>query len=254
MKKKNKDRLFSKFLFEEENQVIPTDVMPRDTTQPQNYSLDQKVDHYIIQYERESNPSAAMFPDDGMKPALQQKAGTQGVSAGFGGGQSAHATPAAMSIKQGIAETKFRKTSLKAFLWEADEAPTDSASDPSAGTPDLAGGLGGGIGGGDDSGDGESKEINVPKPQINLAVFANKIARLINNFESLVNPKIILLNRAYAYIRQSYDENTAKELLIILESNYDLSNTKLSDKEHNLVGQVPFAVGAGDGSSGGGGT
>jgi hypothetical protein len=44
MKKKNKDRLFSKFLFEEENQVIPTDVMPRDTTQPQNYSLDQKVE------------------------------------------------------------------------------------------------------------------------------------------------------------------------------------------------------------------
>lgn len=249
--KKKKNLSLSRLLFEqEENQTIPTNVTPGAALQPRNYSLDQKVDHFLIQYERESNPSATMFPDDaGMNAAMFSKGGTQGAGAGFSGGQSAVATPVAM--EKGLAESRRFGYSLKSFLWEQEDPAADltaGAADP-AGGADLgaAGDLGGDAGGG-----GETPEMSVPKPQINLSIFANKVSRLINNFDSLVNPKIVVLNRVYAYIRQNYDENTAKELLIILESTYNLSNVTLGDKEKLLVGQVPFAVGAGESSGGGG--
>lgn len=243
---KKKKLSLKSFLFEQENLVIPTDIPSKSTLQPQNYSLDQKVDHFLIQYERESNPTAAMFPDDsGLGTAITAKSGTQGASAGFGGGQSAVATPIAMA--KGLGES-VKRFSLKSFLFEQDEPVP-------GGTPDL-GALGGpdvGLGGDAGAGGESAPEINVPKPQINLSIFANKVARLISNFDSLVNPKIILLNRAYAYIRQNYDENTAKELLIILETNYEITNQTIPEKERDLIGQVPTVAGAGDVSGGGGG-
>lgn len=255
--KKNKLSLSSLLFEQDENETIPTDISAKVTQGPQNYSLDQKVDHFLIQYEREANPQEAMFADDvGLNSAMTTKSSTSGVGAGFGGGQSAVATPVAM--EKGLGENRRNKNSLKALLWEADDPAAGGAPDPTGGAaPDLGGGGGGldALGGGDIGGDdgGGQPQLDVPKPQINLSIFANKLARLINNFDSLVNPKMIVLNRAYTYIRQNYDENTAKELLVLLEMNYNLSNTTLGDKERMLVGQVPFAVGAGDGGSGGGG-
>ena len=255
---KHKKISLSNLLFEQgEDQTIPTDVPPQSTQQPQNYSLDQKVDHFLIQYERESNPSAARFPDDaGLGQALTTQSGTQSVGAGFSGGQSAVATPVAM--EKGVKENvnKKHKNFLKTILWEQDDMggdapPPDAGADMGGGAPDLGGDP---MAGAPDAGaDGSSPDAEVAKPQINLSAFTNKVARLISNFDSLVNPKVIVLNRAYAYIRQNYDENTAKEMMIILESTYNISNMTLGDKERNLVGQVPFAVGAGDGGGGGGG-
>ena len=257
---KNKKMSLSTLLFEQdENQTIPTDVTPLATQQPQNYSLDQKVDHFLIQYERESNPSSAMFPDDsGLDHAIVSKGGPQSGGASFSGGQSAVATPIAMKSKAGIAERK-KQNSLKSLLWEADDAAPGGADLGAAGGADLGGppDLGGGpdlggpdLGGGDDTQPPPVSDVSVAKPQINLSAFSNKLARLINNFESLVNPKVIVLNRAYAYIRQNYDENTAKEMMIILESTYNISNSSLEGKEENLVGEVPPAIGAGDGGGG----
>jgi hypothetical protein len=187
-----------------------------------------------------------MFPDDsGLSQAVATHSGTQGVGAGFGGGQAAAPTP--VSLKGGLAENKKNKLRIKDILWEQDEQSLDT--DPAALT-DPASGLGGDLGGTDPA--PTATDIQIPKPQINLSVFANKVARLIDNFESLVNPKVILLNRVYTYIRQYYDENTAKELLIILESNYNISNETLTNKKNDLTNQIPFAVVGVDGGGVGG--
>lgn len=72
-------------------------------------------------------------------------------------------------------------------------------------------------------------------PQINLQDFARAVARLVGNFNSLVDVKSILLNRANEYIKNNYDERTSKELTEILETDYDLmpSDTSSSSYEED---------------------
>lgn len=244
----------SNILFEQDIQTIPT-VNQGETVQPQNYSLDQKVDKYLVQYERESNPQAAQNPQDsGMDKALVSKSGTQGAGAGFEGGQSAVATP--ISMPKAIQERKKTKK-LYQRLWEQEDPLGGDAGGDTGGDPLGGGGgdLGGDLGGSNDAGGGDQTPPPppVPKPQINLSIFTNKVARLINNFETLVDPKTILVNRAYGLLRQEYDERTAKEFLIILENTYQITNKSKQQKEEDLVGEIPTAVGAGPDTSGGGG-
>ena len=258
---KNEKLKLSSVLFEqtspEQIQTIPTDVSQGETLQPQNYSLDQRVDKFIIQYERESNPQAAQFTNAGMDKALVSKGGAQGAGAGFAGGQSAVATPISMPKPVPVQENKKknsnRKKSLNSLLFEQED-PLAAGGDDAGGLDDLGGGDTGGdaLGGGDDSAAPPPATTNVPKPQINLSIFANKVARLVSNFETLIDPKVVVVNRVYSYIRQNYDENTAKELLIILENNYSITNKSTEQTEKDRVGDVPAAVGAGPDVSGGG--
>ena len=60
----------NKFLVEakkSEVEVIPV-VSPRESIQPQDMSLDQKVDRYFIQYEREAIKKSEMFNGLGQTP------------------------------------------------------------------------------------------------------------------------------------------------------------------------------------------
>lgn len=238
----------SKLLFEQESGTIPM-VNQGESTQPQNYSLDERVDKFLVQYERESNPQAAQFSQDsGMDKALVSKGGTQGAGAGFAGGQSAAAVP--ISMPKAIQEIHKKRT-FSMILEQEDPmalADGDMGSDP-------LGGAGGGDAGMDGMDSGNQPEVPqkppVPKPQINLSLFTSKVARLISNFETLVDPKTIMVNRIYAFLRQNYDEKTAKEFMITLESTYEISNKTPMQKRTDLVGEVPSAVGAGSGGSGG---
>jgi hypothetical protein len=80
-------------------------------------------------------------------------------------------------------------------------------------------------------------------PQINLQDFARNIARLINNFEQLLRPSDIILNRVVEYIKINYDEKTSKELIDILDKNYSLRTTEQSVADDNQW-PTSYAIGS----------
>lgn len=188
-----------------------------------NVSLDQAVDKYFVRYEREAIPSSAMY------------------------------------------ESAFAKGSLvdlfEAIMKEQDD-PT-ATDDPAAAGGDLD--LGGGDTGLDDpsgSGGGDTAGAPLTKtPRLDIASFAMSVARLVNNYESLIDPKSIIINRAQQYVQNNYDERTGKELIDILKNNYNLQamtteKSVYGDESSDNQFPSPQMVGSGGGgslTSGGGG-
>jgi hypothetical protein len=183
-------------------------------------SLDQIVDRYLIRYEKESIPTA-----NDMSVA------------------QAPTTPTFAENK------KSNLDKLTSFLFEqtppppppeeeeedppADDAAADPAADPAADL-DLGGDAGPAAPAGD-AGGGSDPVVNTPT--IDLNDFARSTARLINNFDALLNPQTVILNRAKAYIMSNYDERTAKEFMQILDVNYGLRpvSTEYPEQHENPV-------------------
>jgi hypothetical protein len=177
----------NKFLVEakkSEVEVIPV-VSPRESIQPQDMSLDQKVDRYFIQYEREAIKKSEMFNGLGQTPRAS----------------------APLAIAQ-LQENK-KEFNLFSILFEQDEAG------------DMGGDMGGGDAGGGEEGGGE--EVNIQEPQLNIQRFASNVARLVNNYDVMLDPKTVILNRAYAYLLKNYNEQTAIEFMVNMKKYYQLT-------------------------------
>lgn len=230
-KKINKKGLLESNLFEAENVIAPSQTDP--VTIPQDISLDQKVDKYLISYEKESIPTAKSYD---LPPEV-------------GGNSGGPIVPSVEGNTKQVGESVNRKKGiLESFLFEEEGDLPDVGGDV---PPDMD--AGGGLG--DDAGgmppaEGAPSEIPVVNtPKINLQNFAMGIARLINNYESLLNPKVTILNRACEYIKVNYDDSTSQQFEEMMEQNYDIrKETPLRDDS-----LAPLAGGAGYGSSGGGG-
>ena len=204
-----------------------------------NVSLDQVIDRYIVRYERESIPQTGM-PGPGPTPAAAPPPETL----------AQQPTPSTLEERQ--------LHSLSALLFEQD-APAEEppAEEPPA---DDAGG-GGDSGGGDPGGGGGGEAPEGPPvvntPKINLNDFTRSIARLINNYDALLNPRSIILNRVEEYIRTNYDERTAKMFIQIMERNYGLhpTNTEYTSTAGGGEFPTPYSFNAGGegGQLGGGG-
>jgi len=232
-------------LFEAESAILPSQT---DPIEMQDVSLDQKVDRYLVRYEKEAIPASDDYAVDG---AVQQRINTadnpKGVA--LGNGQPVQV------------ENKKRKRAglLEAVLFEAPGAPP-----PDAGGGDLAAGFGGDLGGGGadagglgDLGGGEDAGAPaappsppvIDTPKMNMNNYTRAVARLINNYESLLDPKTTILNRAKEYIRVNYDEATATMFEQVMEKQFGITRTV----ERRDQRQAPGAVGAIYSSGGGGG-
>ena len=213
-------------------------------------SLDQVVDRYIVRYERESIPLEGKPNGPGIAPLP----GSQPA----GGSQTS------------LEETKGLEGVLQFLLSEQaapeDEPPAEDAASEEAppGGDDMGGGLGdapdlgGDEGGGmmDEPGGEPAPEESTPvvnTPQINLNEFARSIARLVNNYDALLNPRTIILNRVEAYLRSNYNETTAKYFMQIMERNYGLHVTSIEYPEDKNTFPTVYGVGAFAGGAGGGG-
>ncbi len=183
-----------------EVEVIPV-VSPRQSIQPQDMSLDQKVDRYFIQYEREAIKKSEMFNGLGQTPRA--------------------------SAPLAIAQLQENKKGLNLFsiLFEQDEAG------------DMGGDMGGGDAGGDAGGGEESggEEVNIQEPQLNIQRFASNVARLVNNYDVMLDPKTVILNRAYAYLLKNYNEQTAIEFMVNMKKYYQLT-------PNNIGANIPTAT------------
>lgn len=194
------------------NQLKPVDT--KETYLPSNISLDQKVDRLIMQYERESSPSSV---DNFMTKSR---------------------------VMPQISDSKQYKNSFEKFLFEADDM--DLGSDPGM---DLGGDSGGGMdmGGlgdtGSSGGDSDKKfepPVPTPSPKLNLNNFAGRVATLIQNYDTLIDPRTVILNRVQAYMNQNYSKLMSDELMVKLERDFGLSK---SSKKYDEPG--PSAIGAG---------
>ena len=206
-------------MFFEDGADVPAS--PDQPLEMQNISLDKKVDHFMIQYERESIPTSAIYQEPNLNPI---------------------ATP---ESAYKMSESKRRLSLLESMISEADDDPAGGdagGDDPTGGDAMDTGDEGGG-------GEDPNKKPDVKPPTINVQNFARSMARLINNYEALCDPKSTIINRARAYLLKNYDMNMAKEFMIILEGQYDLT-PRLSGDD---VTQGPPAAGSWSGAGGGGG-
>jgi len=221
-------------------QTIPV-VSTKASTLPQDMSLDQKVDRYLIRYERESIPQSQMFAglDNTPRP----------------------------SIPNAIAQLKEYK--LIRAIFEADEKDPDLDLGGEAGGPDdSAGGLD--LGGdsspsGGDAGENPAPaQPEVPETMLNIQKFAANIARLVGNYDVMLDPKTVILNRVYVYLLKNYNEQTAKECMIVLNKYYQLTpnsktmrSTQVGSSYFSAVGNladggsIPSGGGIGGGETGG---
>ena len=202
-----KKGILESLLFEAESAIQPSETDPVVVA---DVSLDQKVDKYLVRYEREAIPSSAVYDTDMAGQADINAANSTMGGAGAGGPQ-APLPPY---------ESKQRKTGLlENLLFEADD---DAGGDPGGGLGGGGFGGGTGAGGGDDLGgglddsgaDAAPQEPKSPPvidtPKMNMNSYCRAVARLIENYEALMDPKTTIFNRAKEYVRVNYDEATAK--------------------------------------------
>lgn len=234
MSKINKKRLKEQILTNQPKQIADFQLTPQKPI-----SLDQIIDRYIIRYERESIP-------------LDNKPYGPGI-APLPGSQPAGGVAATLEESNFINLNKLLK-----FLIEQEE--TDNIENTPA-NPDISGMFGNAESGAEDMSienemikddDAEissneatkSDEPIINTPQINLNEFARSIARLINNYDALLNPRTIILNRVEAYLARNYNDLTAKHFIQIMENNYNLNVTNVEYPEYSNTFPVIYGVGA----------
>jgi len=190
-----------------------------------NASLDQIVDRYLLQYEKEAVP-LNVEPKD----KLPQR--------------------------QPVAERRLHRSHFYRFILEQD-APDSGGASPTSDTGggDTGGDTGGGDTGGGDTGGGDTPEPGdetpvAPVPKINIRHFAQGVARLVNNYQTLLDPKSIILTRAMYYISKNYSPRLAKEMMAILERDFDLT-PKTQTQQKNELPMPPRQGNAGPDSGGG---
>lgn len=217
MKKNLND--FLKYLLKEDTALpIPQSAFEvRPVEHKKDISLDQIVDRYIIRYEKECIPTADSYENEMFE-----------------------------SVKN-------YNDVLEEVLSEADEdlpgiedAESDDAAIASDGGADDLADFGSTMdvgGGATEKIDVENKVPVVNTPQINMQEFAKSVARLVNGFDTLLNPKEVILNRVEDYIATNYDQRTAEELMQILDVNYKLKTLKTRDENEREI-PTHYAAGA----------
>ena len=193
-----------------------------DTMTETNASLDQLVDRYLLQYEKEAVPINREPDVTGPKPIGENKRQSLG-----------------------------RKGRLFSLLFEQDAPPPDPAPDAGSPAPNLGGGGDDSSGGDTDTGTEPGAETpTAPVPKINIRNFAEGVARLVNNYKTLISPETVILNRAMFYISKNYSARLAKEMMSILQRDFDLTPKTLGQKEAEIPA-APRAGGSGPDNGGG---
>lgn len=219
MKMKKSLKQVSRLLLEDGAPINPTDPQPLPL-ETQNLSLDMKVDNYFMKYEKESLPT-----------------------------QQTYAVPGT-NLGMTMESSSFKKVALR-LLQEAegDDPAADAGADPAMGGGDA----GADAGAGEEAPAGASAPAAAPaveNPRFNVRNFAQSVARLVLNYEGLLDPRTTILNRARAYVEKNYDAGLARQMMEILETQFQLSPREPQANDGIVA---PPAGGAWSGVGGGGG-
>ena len=219
MNKNNKKANLKEFLDSllKEQQQVPVqypqstqEFMPNTQPVVKPSSLDQAVDGYLVRYERESIPMSQVYESlNELKDDLLSEQTPPGEE-----------EPPA----------------------DDEAAPVDDAGGgddmPDFGTDDSAPADDAGGGGAPAPGGNGAMPV-VSTPRIDLNAFTQAVARLVGNYQSLIDPKTLILNRAEAFIKNNYDEKTAQEMMEILDVTYDLRPQEAGNTDTQDASQFP---------------
>lgn len=111
-----------------------------------------------------------------------------------------------------------RLSELKKFIFEEEDLGTDLDSQP-------------------------AQDIPIPPAKINIASFASMVARLVENRDTLLDPKTVIAARAVLFVRKHYNDTVANEFLSILESQYKLTARPRKEVDGDAP-SAPLAAGA----------
>lgn len=230
LKKRTKAKakgLLERLLFEAESAVASSET---DPVVLQDVSLDQKVDKYLVRYEREAIPTSNDYGVE-VQSQIQQKGAGQGPQGGF--------LPVIES-KGLLANLLFEAPGdpMEDPMADPMAAPAadpmaDPMADPAAASAPAA----------------PATPPVVDTPKMNMNSYTRAVARLINNYEALLNPRTTILNRAKEYIRVNYDEATATLFEETMSQQYDIT----PEVERRDASDAPHAGNAQYGGGGAGG-
>lgn len=136
---------------------------------------------------------------------------------------------------------EFRSVAKRLLEAEGDDLAGDPAGDSAAGgEPPAEGG---------DPAAAPPGPPPVENPRFNVGNFAQSVARLVLNYEGLLDPRTTIMNRARGYLEKNYDAGIAKQMMEILEGQFQLT-PRTADQTKV---PTPIAGGAWGGVGGGGG-
>jgi hypothetical protein len=141
--------------------------------------------------------------------------------------------------------------SLTALLMEQEEGEDEAAAEE-----------GGEEGGEEEGGETESEPVGSEAmtadtaetqqvPDLDIDKFAFAVGRLVNNYNNLLNPEQVILNRAKNFLDNNYGDAYINRFLATMEEQFGISSSEFNVTYNR---DVPLAVGAnpaGAGISGG---
>ena len=94
----------------------------------------------------------------------------------------------------------------------------------------------------------------VGSPDIDISVFASDVARLVMNYDSLIDMEALIINKSKNYLLDQYDSETADYFEELMDAEHDMrtQSTPALDSQ-NEIPEAPPAVGSGFASQAGGG-
>lgn len=155
------------------------------------------------------------------------------------------------TAKDALKENKDWRSTIKRLLTEADDEETEEepAEDEEGVSEDEESG---------DEDDSDSEEDSKPKKltfeDIDLSQFSNDVARLIENYDSLLEIRNTILRRALKYLNGSYNKSATDRFKDIMLNDYslDIGATKKDNEERFNAPPAERAFGSGGGGGGGG--
>lgn len=94
----------------------------------------------------------------------------------------------------------------------------------------------------------------VGSPDIDVAVFATDVARLVMNYDSLIDMEAMIIEKSKNYLTDKYDQETADYFIELMDVEHDMRShdTPAIDSENETPASPP-AIGSGFASQPGGG-
>jgi len=100
---------------------------------------------------------------------------------------------------------------------------------------------------------GDVESVKIPTPKIDMDKFAQSIVRLTKNYQSLLDVKTAIVNRAKNYLLENYGEKHVNMYVEILNTDFNFDIKKFDIEELEDDDFSGDAGGLGAGQSGGGG-
>ena len=94
----------------------------------------------------------------------------------------------------------------------------------------------------------------VGSPDIDIATFASDVARLVMNYDSLIDMEALIINKSKNYLLDQYDNETADYFEELMDVEHDMRTQGTPELDsQNEVPEAPPAVGSGFATQAGGG-